>query len=321
VKKSLNCSFLAVLVIVLSVSGPLWSASAASPAKEAAKSPAKDAPKEKSPLVKRREAVAAWADSRSPMNAPSLLEALNDKDARTREIAVEGLRNLGWTPATVPLTNLMLTDAAFEVREVSAHALRSFKQASIVPSFQKCAIDDPHPAVRIACLDAAGDFPGPDVTKTFIAVSKERIPEVRRTAMLHLGRSNDPSAMPVLIAALKDADPAVRANAAQDLGTFAKMNQPSELKKLLIDPDPRVQASAARSLIMMGDISGFDVSMKAAKSTDSTTRQLGIDALGYTLDPTAEVLLGEIASGDSDVTIQQAAKLSLQRIAQRKKSK
>src|SRR5581483_12303830 len=78
-----------------------------------------------SQTIKHRQAAQALAQAKDAAQAgPQLLEALNDKDAMTRAVAIESISTLKYGPARPKLAELLTTDPNAQVRVAAAAALR-----------------------------------------------------------------------------------------------------------------------------------------------------------------------------------------------------
>ena len=236
------------------------------------------------------------------------------------------------------------------IRKIAALALARFGDE---PSRRNLAqlLADESPVVRQAAIMTAGVFDDEESVAGVIALlnNSDEEPEVRRTAVLVLGRSRHPAASAALEQAVKDPGPeirrfavkalanmevaeeissstetlcnalsddlpAIRANAADALGKLADFRAADSLSEALADADAVVRNKAAIALARLGDMRGMSA-LIAQLNEAGPGRPEATEALGNFSDPGAvNALVG--ALNDHDPSVRLAAVEALHKIGE-----
>jgi HEAT repeat protein len=185
-------------------------------------------------------------------------------------------------------------------------------------------------ALAMALLEY-GDPLGRVKIEGFLALDEESDPDaqLRWTALRELGRLGDPVAAPLVIPFLSHPDPLLRQGAAAALQTMPGEASVNALKGVLGDPSLELRGMAAISLSHLGDASGAHVladlassaTYEAARAEDPrkyATAQLVQNSRIYAVQALARLeraedrgLLQELADGDPDPAVREAAMLAL----------
>jgi bilin biosynthesis protein len=144
----------------------------------------------------KNEKVRKLVAAKSKRDAPYLLEALRDPEART--IAARYLADIGATEA-IPSLMRLLSATDTRTRSAAIKALWSLGAVEALPDLEALAANDASPVVRSHAVGA-------------------------------LERLGDPRAIPVLIEALQDSDGAVAWCAATALGSLGDVTAIEPLK-------------------------------------------------------------------------------------------
>ena len=208
-----------------------------------------------------------------PCTVPLLVEVLQDKDVRIREIASQ---LLGLIPskakAAVPQLIHVLTDENEDVRSVAVSTLGRIAVAipKVQPEITERLMDltDESPAVRSAIVSALGDIavatPGAQLKITEKLIEMLNAPNVviygyRRHSNFHVEVAEElasigPAAVPSLLKALNTTGAEVRHHAAIAL---ARMDSPAAeatipiLIQALASPHPNTRWTAVEALVKM----------------------------------------------------------------------
>jgi len=162
------------------------------------------------------------------------------------------------------------------------------------------ALRDPAPAPAIAPRRGR-TLPPPPPSPDLLALVRDDLARVRRSAALAIGRVGLPEGVPVLSATLEsDSDPAVRQAAAFALGVLGDAGGATPLRRALDDPDPRVQGRAAEALSLLGQAdAAVDIGRMVARQLESSNvAALEPDAPPEGQEPAADAFrLGVVALG------------------------
>lgn len=188
----------------------------------------------------RREAAVTLGEMGDERCVEPLVRALRDGDWQVREAAVEALGMIG-SPAVDPLIR-QLRD--WDIRKYAIRGLGKIKDERVLdPLISQLRNDE----FMLDATDALVDLGKPAVEK-LIAALKDKEENVRKQAVIALGRIQDPDAIDPLIEMLKDKDWYTRLTAAAALEKIGDERGREAIKPLLHDPDLVVKMRVERIL-------------------------------------------------------------------------
>ncbi len=162
------------------------------------------------------------------------------------------------------------------------------------------ALRDPAPAAAVAPRRGRTQPPAPP-SPDLLALVRDDLARVRRSAALAIGRVGLPEGVPALSATLEsDPDPVVRQAAAFALGVLGDAAGAAPLRRALDDPDPLVQGRAAEALSLLGQADAVaDIGRMVARQLESSNvAVLDPDAPPEGQEPAADAFrLGVVALG------------------------
>lgn len=261
----------------------------------------------------RWKAISSLGDSRDPRAVEPLIKLLNDPLNPIRHEAVKALGKIGDSRAIDPLITKMGPDSA--ITEICASVLSGFDDPRVVESMLKLKdshvpyyreaaarafgkIRDPrafqallellddNEMVRMASIEALGDTNDPQATGLLLELLNDPSDDIRREAVMALGKIGDPRAIEPLINKL-NSDDKVRRACAWSLRRFDDPRIVEPFLKLIDDPDPSVRRSAADAYGKIQDPRSFDALLKLLDDRDHDVRVDAIKALGGKNDPRA----------------------------------
>lgn len=188
----------------------------------------------------RREAAVTLGEMGDVRCVEPLVRALRDGDWQVREAAIEALGMVG-SPA-VDLLLRQLRD--WDIRKFAIRALGRIKDERVLdPLIGQLRNDE----FMLDATDALVDLGEPAVEK-LIAALTDKDENVRKQAVIALGRIQNPKALDPLIAMLKDRDWFTRLTAAAALEKLGDERGREAIKPLLQDPDLVVKMRVERIL-------------------------------------------------------------------------
>jgi HEAT repeat protein len=189
----------------------------------------------------RREAAVTLGEMGDERCVAPLVRALRDGDWQVREAAIEALGMIG-SPAVEPLLRQPLRD--WDIRKYAIRALGKIKDERVLdPLISQLRNDE----FMLDATDALVELGEPAVEK-LIAALKDKEENVRKQAVIALGRIKSPKALDPLIAMLKDPDWFTRLTAAAALEQIGDERGREAIKPLLQDPDLVVKMRVERIL-------------------------------------------------------------------------
>src|SRR3990170_6743588 len=206
--------------------------------------------------------------------------ALQDEDARARQVAVENLWESQDAGLVRPLLRLLADDPAAEVRQAAANALGQFVylgeleklSQDLVQELEEgllrsMAQDESQP-VRQAVLASLGYSSRAEVA-TLIQLAYDSGDEGQTQASLRaMGRSANEAWAPQVMAELYHAGPRVRQVAAHAAGELALQQAARELIYLLEDVDQQVRREAIWALGQVGGRLAVEALEALSESSD-----------------------------------------------------
>lgn len=190
--------------------------------------------------VVRREAVITLGEMGDERCVEPLGKALRDGDWQVREAAVEAIAQVG-SPA-VELLIKLLRD--WDCRKYAIQALGKIRDERVLDPLMHQLRSDEFKDDAIQALVELGE---PAVPR-LIAALRDKDENVRKSAVLALGRIKSQEAIDPLIEMTKDADWFIRLTAAAALESIGDERGREAIKPLLKDPDLVVRMRVERIL-------------------------------------------------------------------------
>lgn len=188
----------------------------------------------------RREAVITLGEMGDERCVEPLVRSLRDGDWQVREAAVEALGMVG--SPSVDLLIKQLRD--WNIRKYAIRALGKIKDERVLdPLLVQLRSDE----FKEDATEALVELGQPAVEKLLTAL-KDKDENVRKQAVIALGRIKDPEAVGALIEKLQDKDWFIRLTAAAALETIGDERGREAIKPLLRDPDLVVKMRVERIL-------------------------------------------------------------------------
>jgi HEAT repeat protein len=190
--------------------------------------------------VVRREAVITLGEMADERCVEPLARALRDGDWQVREVAIEAMGHVG-SPAVEILLKLLRD---WDVRKYAITALGKIRDERVLDPLMLQLRNDEFKDDAINALVELGE---PSVPK-FIAALKDKDENVRKSAVLGLGRIKNSEAIDPLIEMLGDKDWFTRLTAAAALESIGDERGREAIKPLMKDPDMVVKMRVERIL-------------------------------------------------------------------------
>jgi HEAT repeat protein len=190
--------------------------------------------------VVRREAIITLGEMGDERCVEPLARALRDGDWQVREVAIEGLGQVG-SPAVETLLKLLRD---WEVRKYAIAALGKIRDERVLDPLMLQLRNDEFKDDAIDALVALGE---PSVEK-LIGALRDKDENIRKCAVLALGRIKSSEAIDPLIAMLGDKDWFTRLTAAAALESIGDERGREAIKSLLKDSDMVVKMRVERIL-------------------------------------------------------------------------
>jgi HEAT repeat protein len=190
--------------------------------------------------VVRREAVITLGEMGDERCVEPLARALRDGDWQVREVAIEAMGQVG-SPAVETLLKLLRD---WEVRKYAIAALGKIRDERVLDPLMLQLRNDEFKDDAIDALVVLGE---PSVEK-LISALRDKDENVRKCAVLALGRIKSGEAIDPLIGMLGDKDWFTRLTAAAALESIGDERGREAMKPLLKDPDMVVKMRVERIL-------------------------------------------------------------------------
>jgi len=190
--------------------------------------------------VVRREAVITLGEMGDERCVEPLARALRDGDWQVREVAIEAMGQVG-SPAVETLLKLLRD---WEVRKYAIAALGKIRDERVLDPLMLQLRND---EFKDDAIDALVVLGGPSVEK-LIGALRDKDENVRKCAVLALGRIKSGEAIDPLIGMLGDKDWFTRLTAAAALESIGDERGREAMKPLLKDPDMVVKMRVERIL-------------------------------------------------------------------------
>ncbi len=243
---------------------------------------------------------------------------LRDARSRFKWTRAHALRILGELklPQSVPTLLKALEDKDADVRNVAARSLGRMKlQAAEEALIDLLGKHDQAVSARIAaiCIEM-----GPRTAPLLIKTLRDGSPKARFWAARILGEIRDPRSTRSLGDALQDSDADVRSAAAWAIGQVADRATAWIVLPLLNDPVWYVRAHAAEALGKIGDTSLTGALAEALRDRSWWVRKNALDALVRLGEPSKPALLRVLESEDRfarDSAVEALASLGVTAVA------
>lgn len=190
--------------------------------------------------VVRREAVITLGEMGDERCVEPLARALRDGDWQVREVAIDALGQVG-SPAVDTLLKLLRD---WEVRKYAIAALGKIHDERVLDPLMLQLRNDEFKDDAVDALVALGE---PSVER-LIGVLRDKDENIRKCAVLALGRIKSSEAIDPLIKMLGDTDWFTRLTAAAALESIGDERGREAIKPLLKDPDMVVKMRVERIL-------------------------------------------------------------------------
>lgn len=190
--------------------------------------------------VVRREAVITLGEMGDERCVEPLARALRDGDWQVREVAIDALGQVG-SPAVDTLLKLLRD---WEVRKYAIAALGKIHDERVLDPLMLQLRNDEFKDDAVDALVALGE---PSVEK-LVGVLRDKDENIRKCAVLALGRIKSSEAIDPLIKMLGDTDWFTRLTAAAALESIGDERGREAIKPLLKDPDMVVKMRVERIL-------------------------------------------------------------------------
>lgn len=188
----------------------------------------------------RREAVITLGEMGDERCVEPLVRSLRDGDWQVREVAIEALGMVG-SPA-VELLIKQLRD--WDIRKYAIKALGKIRDERVLePLIAQLRSDE----FKEDATDALVEL-GQPAMETLVKALKDKDENVRKQAVIALGRIQDPAAVDALIEMLQDRDWFTRLTAAAALEKIGDERGRDAIKPLVKDPDLVVKMRVERIL-------------------------------------------------------------------------
>ncbi len=190
--------------------------------------------------VVRREAVITLGEMGDERCVEPLAKGLRDGDWQVREVAIEAMGQVG-SPAVDTLLKLLRD---WDVRKYAILALGKIRDERVLdPLMQQLKNDE----FKDDAINALVELGEPSVPK-LVAALKDKDENVRKSAVLALGRIKNSAAIDPLIEMLGDNDWFTRLTAAAALESIGDERGREAIKPLMKDPDMVVKMRVERIL-------------------------------------------------------------------------
>jgi HEAT repeat protein len=190
--------------------------------------------------VVRREAVITLGEMGDERCVEPLARGLRDGDWQVREVAIEAMGQVG-SPAVDTLLKLLRD---WDVRKYAILSLGKIRDERVLdPLMQQLRNDE----FKDDAINALVELGEPSVPKLILAL-KDKDENVRKSAVLALGRIKSNEAIDPLIEMLSDKDWFTRLTAAAALESIGDERGREAIKPLMKDPDMVVKMRVERIL-------------------------------------------------------------------------
>lgn len=223
----------------------------------------------------RAHALRIVGELKLPMSIPTLLTALEDKDADVRNVAARSLGRMKLQAAEEALIALLgKHDQAVSAR-IAAICIEMGPRTA--PLLIK-TLRDGGPKARFWAARILGEIGDPRATRSLSEALTDSDADVRSAAVWAIGNIGDRSSASIIAPLLKDDVWYVRAHAAEALGKIGDGSFATALAETLKDPSWWVRRNALEALVRLGEASKPAL-LSALESEDRFARDSAVEAL------------------------------------------
>jgi HEAT repeat protein len=248
------------------------------------------------PVQVRRNLVLALsevADTKVVMDFTAIFRiATRDPDPEIRTAAVEGLNEVEDVRLVAEFIELLLHDPAPRVRQAAARSLANFVLLGELEKIRPAPFNAAIEALRSAYTDPAEDrdvkrhameslaYTGEHHVPEMIAAAYDDADEdIRRSAVVAMGRSADKRWGETVRRELRNPDPAMRLEATRAIGELQLRAAAAEIVDLVEDADAKIRATALWSLGQMGGNLARKTLQRYANAEDQVLSEVAEQAL------------------------------------------
>ncbi len=217
---------------------------------------------------------------------------LADADARVRDDSVLGLWELESPSLIAPLVKLLRDDPVPAVRASAAKTLGYFMYLNEVERISKARGSEIYAALMYVLRHAPEDTPlyqralesigyaGTGDVEFFLrSAFASDDAQLKLSAVIGMGRSDNQAYQPLVRAELQSVSPAIRREAARAAGELEDVDAVKELGELIEDTDNAVAEAALEALAQIGGPDAKRLLESTAASADGTLKQKADESL------------------------------------------
>jgi len=233
------------------------------------------------------------AETNIHLNFHAILRScLADDDARIRRLAIEGLWEDERVSLVQPLTMLLVSDPAFEVRAAAATSLARFVLMGVLGEIAESSAAAAEEALRTVwyragepvevrrrALEGLAYSNSPMVHDLIHSAYYHEDELMRQSAVFAMGCSADPRWSRLVLAELDSQEPAMRFEAAVAAGEMGLRNAVPALIHRLDDSDGNVREAAALALGKIGGPAARRALQELLKSDEARLAEAAEEAL------------------------------------------
>ena len=223
----------------------------------------------------RAHALRILGELKLPQSVPTILHALEDKDADVRNVAARSLGRMKLQAAEEALVALLGKHDQSVSARIAATCIEMGPRTA--PLLIK-TLRDGEPMARFWAARILGEVADPRATRTLCDALLDPEPDVRSAATRALGNVADPATAPLVGPLLQDSVWYVRAHAAEALGKLGNPFFAAALGDALRDSSWWVRKNALDALVRLGE-PAKPVLFTALESEDRFARDCAVDAL------------------------------------------
>ena len=223
----------------------------------------------------RAHALRILGELKLPQSIPTLLHALEDKDADVRNVAARSLGRMKLQAAEDALVALLgKHDQAVSAR-IAAICIEMGPRTA--PLLIK-TLRDGSPKARFWAARILGEIADPRATRSLAEALADPEPDVRSAAVWAVGSIGDRSTGSLIAPLFQDPVWYVRAHAAEALGKIGDASSTTVLADALRDPSWWVRKNALDALVRLGEVSKPAL-LSALEGEDRFARDSAVEAL------------------------------------------
>ncbi len=260
----------------------------------------------------RVNAAIALGNSKEPRAVDVLVETLEDKSAKVREVSAIALGRIKNERALEPLGRA-LQDSDSDVRSAAVRSLERLggEQAAI---FIIGALEDSHQEIRREAIKALERIGTIQAVVPLADLLRSRDASLHREVIQALGTIGDARAVEMLIEMLQDLDDWVRYEAVKSLGKIGDIRAVKPLAQMLLNESLEMRKAVLTSLRQIGNVNEPlpDLISAVVEHKNSERRYAAARALGMVGEEQAVAPL--VRALCDTMPVKRAAACSLMRI-------